>query len=114
MGAVGPADDGGLPHHIRREPERGTAECVETIQMLLADVHVGGGEVVAELFFGTNGNSVPRGELALTGSGHYEGHREWRELRVSAAKRCLETERRADSEQTGNADLSAVRFGDRL
>jgi hypothetical protein len=34
------------------EPERETAECVEAVQVLLAEVHVGGGKVVAELFFG--------------------------------------------------------------
>jgi len=52
VGAVDPADDGGLPHDIRGEPERGTAECVEAVQVLLAEVHVDGGEVVAELFLG--------------------------------------------------------------
>jgi hypothetical protein len=34
------------------EPERETAECVEAVQVLLAEAHVGGGKVVAELFFG--------------------------------------------------------------
>jgi hypothetical protein len=47
LGAVDPADDGGLPHDIRGEPERGTAECVETVQVLLAELHVGGGKVVS-------------------------------------------------------------------
>jgi len=35
-----------------RQPEHGTAECVETIQVLLAEAHLGRGKVVAELFFG--------------------------------------------------------------
>ncbi len=43
---------GGFPHDIRGEPERRTAEFVEAVQVLLAEVHVDGTEVVAELFFG--------------------------------------------------------------
>jgi hypothetical protein len=49
LGAVDPADDRDLSHDIGGEPEGGTAECVETVQVLLVELHVGGGEVVAEL-----------------------------------------------------------------
>jgi hypothetical protein len=47
LGAVDPGDDGGLPHDIRGEPERETAEYVEAVQVLLAEVHVGGGKAIA-------------------------------------------------------------------
>src|ERR1700682_4248007 len=52
LGAVDPRDDGGVAHDVRGEPERGTAERVEAVQVLLAEVHVHGGGVVAERFFG--------------------------------------------------------------
>jgi len=52
LGAVDAADDGGVVDDIRGEPERETAECVDAVEVLLAEVHIGGGKGVAELFLG--------------------------------------------------------------
>lgn len=66
---------GGFPHDIRGEPERRTAEFVEAVQVLLAEVHVDGTEVVAELFFGAGRDQRDdrAGLLAHPRKGHLRG-----------------------------------------
>ena len=58
-----------------RQPEHGTAECVETIQVLLAEAHLGRGKVVAELFFGAGRDQRDDGAglLPHPRNGHLRG-----------------------------------------
>src|ERR1700730_18435285 len=75
LGAVNTTHEEGVRHDIRGEPERGTAECVETVQMLRTEVHVGGGKVVAELFFGAGRDQWNDRATLLPhpGNGHLRG-----------------------------------------
>src|SRR3982074_3520362 len=75
LGAIDSADDPCLPHDICGEPERGAAECIQTIQVLLAEMNVDGAEVVSELLFGAGRDqrNDRTGLLPNPGYGHLCG-----------------------------------------